>query len=295
MMPTRCASDWHAQASSSANRRAPTWWESNASRGASEQDASSPCSMIWGSATSRPVSGTRWGGTKGRRAPRGALLGVRRSLLRLRYRAQIRLQRLEALRILLLGVLIGHRRRNDDVLARLPIHRRGDHMPGGQLAGIEEAQHLVEVAAGAHRIHDHRLDLLVGPDDEHGAHRGVVHGGAFAAGRIGVGHVVELRDGEIGVADQRVVDGGPLRLLDVLDPGLVIAHGIDAESDDLGVPLVELGLETGHVAELSGANGREVLRMREEDCPLVADPFVEVDLPLRGLSGEIRRLVSYAY
>src|SRR2546427_12512860 len=168
-------------------------------------------------------------------------------------------------------------------------------MPGGQLARIEEAQHLVEVAAGAHRIHDHRLDLLVGPDDEHGAHRGVVHGGAFAADRSGVDHVVELRDGEICVADQRIVDGVPLRLLDVLDPGLVIAHGIDAESDDLGVPLVELGLETGHVAELSGANGREVLRMREEDCPLVADPFVEVDLPLRGLSGEIRRLVSYAY
>src|SRR5712691_9525555 len=61
MMPIRCASDWHAQASSSANRRAPTWWESNASRGASEQDASSPCSMISGSGTSRPVSGTRRG------------------------------------------------------------------------------------------------------------------------------------------------------------------------------------------------------------------------------------------
>jgi len=64
---------------------------------------------------------------------------------------------------------------------------------------------------------------------------------------------------------KRIVDGVPLRLLDVLDPGLVIAHGIDAEPDDLGVPLVEFGLETGHVAELGGANGREVLRMREED------------------------------
>src|SRR5438128_1863631 len=98
-----------------------------------------------------------------KRAPHAPSFAPERSLLRLRYGPQIWLQRLEALRILLLRVLVGHGRRDDDVLARLPVHWRGDRVPGGQLAGVEEAQHLVEVAARAHRIGEHRLDLLVRP------------------------------------------------------------------------------------------------------------------------------------
>src|SRR5207248_5989780 len=48
----------------------------------------------------------------------------------------------------------------DDVLARLPVHGRGDGVTGGELHGVEQPQHLVEVASGAHRIDDHRFDFL---------------------------------------------------------------------------------------------------------------------------------------
>src|SRR5262249_53366540 len=48
----------------------------------------------------------------------------RNSSLRLRHDADIGLGRLPALRILLLGVLVGDRSGDDDVLAVLPIHRR---------------------------------------------------------------------------------------------------------------------------------------------------------------------------
>jgi hypothetical protein len=41
-------------------------------------------------------------------------------------------------------------------------------------------------------------------------------------------HVVELRDVQVGIADQRVVDGRPLRLLDVGDPALVVGDRIRA-------------------------------------------------------------------
>src|SRR5439155_9419691 len=68
----------------------------------------------------------------------------RPSLLRLGHRPEIRLVRLEALRVLLLRVLVGHVRRDDDVLAGLPVHRRGDRVLRGELAGVEEPQHLVE-------------------------------------------------------------------------------------------------------------------------------------------------------
>src|ERR1700737_2724449 len=69
-------------------------------------------------------------------------------LLRLRNGAQIRLVRLEALRIFLLGVLVENRRRNDDVLARLPVYRRGGRIVRVQLKRVAQTQHLVEVTAG---------------------------------------------------------------------------------------------------------------------------------------------------
>ena len=59
---------------------------------------------------------------------------------------------------------------------------------------------------------------------------------------------------------------------------------IDAEADELGVALGELGLDLGHVAELGGADGGEVLGMGKQDRPLVADPLMEIDRSLRRLS-----------
>ena len=67
---------------------------------------------------------------------------------------------------------------DDDVLALLPVHRRRDLVLRRQLQRIDHAQHLVEVAAGRHRVDEDQLDLLVRPDDEHVAHGLVVGRGA---------------------------------------------------------------------------------------------------------------------
>src|SRR5438445_11817130 len=77
-------------------------------------------------------------------------------LLRLRDGSQIGLVRLEPLRILLLRVLVGNRSGNDDVLARLPVHRCGYGVLRVQLNRVEQAQHFVEIAAAAHRIRQRR-------------------------------------------------------------------------------------------------------------------------------------------
>src|SRR5262244_2291467 len=69
----------------------------------------------------------------------------------------------------------------------------------------------------------------------------------------------------------------------------MIIDRVDAEPEDLGVALVELRLQARHVAELGGAHRREVLGMREQDGPAIADPIVEVDLALGGLRREVRR------
>ncbi len=143
--------------------------------------------------------------------------------------AQIGLRRFPAVRVLRLGVLVGNRRDDDHVLALLPVHRRRHLVLGRELAGFEEAQHLVEVAAGAHRVGEHRLDLLVGADDEHRAHGGVVGGGAAFGHGAGAfrQHVVGGRHLELGIADHREGDGVALSLLDVLGPLGVVGHGID--------------------------------------------------------------------
>ena len=86
---------------------------------------------------------------------------VRPRLLRLRNDPQVRLGRLPAVRILGLRLVVAHRPGDDHVLAALPVHRRGDLVLRGQLQRIEHAQHLVEIAAGRHRIGEDQLDLLV--------------------------------------------------------------------------------------------------------------------------------------
>ena len=195
------------------------------------------------------------------------------------------------MRVLLARVLVAHGGGNDHLLARLPVDRRRDRVFRAHLQRVEQPQHLVEVAPRAHRIDEHRLHFLVGTDDEDRAHGRVVRRGARARRGVRMDHVVELRDVEVRVADERIVDLRALRLLDVLHPARVVGHGIDAQADDLRVALVEFGFQPRHVAELRRAHGREVLRMGEEDRPAVADPLVEPDLSLRRFGGKVRRFV----
>src|SRR3972149_3945413 len=91
-----------------------------------------------------------------------------------------------------------------------------------------------------------------------------------------------------GVADHGAVRRNALRVLDVLRPLCVPVHGIDAQTDDLDPALVELGLDPCHIAELGGADRREVLGMREQNAPGIAEPFMEADTTLRRIGLEIR-------
>ena len=108
-------------------------------------------------------------------------------------------------------------------------------------------------------------------------------------------HAVELRDLEVGVADDRVVGRGALRLLDVLRPPLVVARRVDGEADDLHAALVELGLGVGHVAELGRADRREVLRVREEhrpESPIQSWKLIRPSVVSASKSGAVSPIVS---
>jgi hypothetical protein len=67
-----------------------------------------------------------------------------------------------------------------------------------------------------------------------------------------------------------------------------LSTGSTLRADDLDAALVELGLDLGHVAELGGADRREVLGVREQHRPFVADPIVKADLAFGRLGREIR-------
>src|SRR5262245_34911143 len=81
----------------------------------------------------------------------------------------------------------------------------------------------------------------------------------------------------------------PLRLLDVARPARMLVERVDGQADDLDAALVKFRLDPGHVSELGGADRREVLGMREQHNPGVADPIVKADLAVGRLSFEIRR------
>ena len=73
---------------------------------------------------------------------------------------------------------------------------------------------------------------------------------------------------------------------------LVVVGGVDGQADDLHAPLVELGLGVGHVVELGGADGREVLGVGEQHGPGVAQPVVEFDASLGGVGLEVGGFVA---
>src|SRR6266581_276927 len=185
------------------------------------------------------------------------------ALLRLGHDPHIWLQRLPALGIAPLRLLLGDRTRDDHVLAWFPIDRRSHLVPGGYLQRIDHPQHFVEVTARRHRINKDELDLFVRTDDVNVAYGSVVGRRALFRVAPGLGweHPIQLRNLEISVADNWIIRRIALRFLDVLSPSLMIASRIDRQSDDLHVSAVELWLNLGYIAEFGRADRGEVFRV----------------------------------
>jgi len=187
------------------------------------------------------------------------------------------------------GVFVGNGTCDDDIVTLLPIGGSCDLVLRSELYGVQHADDFVEVAAGGHGVSDLQLDALVRADDKDRAHRGVVGGSAALAGIACVAreHVVELRDGEGWVADERVIDLVATDVLNVLFPFAVALDGVDGEPDDLSATLCKLLFEPGDGSEFGGANGSEIFGVREENGVAVSNPFMKVDRALSGFSVEI--------
>jgi len=207
--------------------------------------------------------------------PRGLVL-----LNRLRGVAEVGLHLPHALGKHLLGVGIGHRGDDDAILPLLPVRRSGQLMGRGQLQGIDDPQDLGEIAAGARRVGEGELDLLVRPDDEDRAHGGLVVG-------IGVDHVVGRGHLALFIGDDREIHGHALGLVDVADPLVMLFHRVHADRDHLHIALLKVRLDPRDRAQLGGADRGEIRRMRKEDAPGSAEPLMKIDDALGGGGGEV--------
>src|SRR5215469_1317689 len=230
------------------------------------------------------------------RTPCASVLVELSTLLWLSSYPQIRLQSPESTGKFLPRLVIGYRRRNDDVVARFPIHRRSYIVLCGELQRIQHAHDFVKIAPTAHGITEHHLDLLVRANNKYGTHGRIVSGSAAFRAVSGLSrkHVIELCHLKFGVADHRIIDLVPLRLFDIVGPFNVIRHRVDAQADDLAIALSELGLQAGHVTKLGRAYRSEILGVRKQNRPTIPDPLVKIDFALGGFSGKVRSFGIYA-
>ena len=148
----------------------------------------------------------------------------------------------------LVGLLLGDRGHNNDVLSRLPVDGSGNAVLGSELQRDEHALDFIEITASRSRVSQSKLELAIRSNDEDTANgEGVVS--------VGVDHAVQITHLGVSVRENGVADLDVLGLFNVLHPAFVVLNVVDGESNDLGVESLEVGLQPGNSSQLGGADG----------------------------------------
>ena len=200
--------------------------------------------------------------------------------------AQVRLNSADFAK-LLLGILSRNRRRNNNIVTREPVNRASNAVLVGSLEGINDTENLSSVTTSRSGVGHDQTDLLAGVDDEDGADGQSQSLGVHVGGVLVVNHVVGVGNLALRVGNDGELELGASNLVDVLDPGVVRVDTVGTETNHLDTTGRELGLELGESTELGGTDGSEVIRVGEEDSPVVANVVVEGDLTVGGLGLEV--------
>lgn len=149
------------------------------------------------------------------------------------------------------------------------------------LERVDNAQHLGGVTASRGRVGEDRADGLLRVNDEDRADGESNALGIDVGGILVVQHVVGKSDLPLLVADDRESQLAARDLVDVLYPAAMALDSVGAQTDELDVALSELGLELREGTQLGGADRGVILRVGEQNDPLVADEVVELDRAMR--------------
>ena len=149
------------------------------------------------------------------------------------------------------------------------------------LERVDDAQHLGGVTASRGRVREDGADGLLRVDDEDRADGESNALGVDVGGILVVQHVVGKSNLPLLVADDWESQLTAGDLVDVLYPTAMALNSVGAQTDELDVALGELGLELREGTQLGGADWSVVLRVGEQDDPLVANEVVELDRATR--------------
>ena len=213
-------------------------------------------------------------------------LGSHQSLLLQISKPQVRLNSPDLAK-LLLSILSGNRRRNNDIITRQPVNGASNAVLISGLEGINDTENLSSVTTSRGGVGHDQTDLLAGVDDEDGADGQSQTLGVHVGGVLVVNHVVGVGNLALRVGHDGELELGASNLVDVLDPGVVRVDSVGTETDHLDTTGRELGLELGESTELGGTDGSEVIWVGEEDSPVVANVVVEGDGTVGGLGVEV--------
>lgn len=170
---------------------------------------------------------------------------------------------------------------------RLTVDGRGDPVLVSGLQAVQDAQDLCGIAAGGGRVAEDEADGLLGVDDEDGAD-GESNALCVDVCRVEViNHAIEVGNLAFLVGNDGELEVAARDLVDVLDPLVVRVDGVSGQADQFCAAASKLGLELCKGAELCGADGGLVGRVREQNSPLVANELVEVNRSGSGFGLEV--------
>lgn len=176
---------------------------------------------------------------------------------------------------------------HNDVVAWHPIDGRSDSVLVASLERIDHAKDFGRVPSGGGRIGHDQSDGLLGIDHEDRADGESDTLLINIGGVLLVEHIIQECHLSLFVADDGELEVAATDLVDVLDPAVVLLDRVGRETDELHATPGEFRLQFGESTQLRGADGSVVLWVGEEDNPVIANEFMEVDRARSGLSVEV--------
>ena len=170
-----------------------------------------------------------------------------------------------------------------------PIYRRGNPLLIPRLQTIHHPQDLCRIPARTRGIAQYQANRLLRINNKH-APDGKRYALLIHIRHIlMIQHIIQIRHLPLLIPDDGETESGAGDFVNVLDPAGVRVDGVGAQADQLDVALCEFGLEFREGAQLGGADGGVIFRVREENGPGIADEFVEVNGAIGGVGLEVGR------
>lgn len=176
---------------------------------------------------------------------------------------------------------------DDNIITRSPVDWSGNSVPVTGLQAVDDTEDLSGVSAGGGWVGEDKTDGLLWVNDEDRADGESNALGVDVGSILVVKHVVGESNLSLLVTNDWERKGATGDLVDILDPSTVGLDGIGRETNQLDTTFGELWLQLGEGTQLGGADWGVVLWVGEEDDPVIANEFMEINGALSGFGLEV--------